>query len=141
MAHDAGLFRIAEIHVVGDGERQGAGGGDVAPGLGHGLFGPLFRVGQDVAGGAIGGDGECAVGAFDADHGGIGLAGAFGGLAADLGVILVPDPAAGAEGGRGDQGFQRGEDAHRVSHRGEGGLCGGVFGGAVVERGFGFEGG
>jgi hypothetical protein len=33
--------RVAEVQVVGDGDRQGADGGHVAPGLGDGLLAAL----------------------------------------------------------------------------------------------------
>jgi hypothetical protein len=39
LAHDLGPLRIAEVHVVGDGERQGADRRQVAPGFGHRLHG------------------------------------------------------------------------------------------------------
>ena len=39
LAHDLGPLGIGEVHVVGDGERIGADGGQVAPRLDHGLLG------------------------------------------------------------------------------------------------------
>ena len=103
LAHDAGFFGVAEIEVVGDGERGGAGGGEVAPGFGDGLGAAGAGIGGAVAGRAIGGERERAGEALEADDGGIGGAGALDGLAADGGVVLVPHPGARAEIGAGDQ--------------------------------------
>ena len=58
LAHDLGLLRIAEIEIVGDGERQRADRGDVAPGFGHRLLGAFERIGLAIARRHIGGDGE-----------------------------------------------------------------------------------
>ena len=94
LAHDLGLFRIAEIHVVGDGERPGADGGQVAPGFGHRLSAAAFRVRQAIARRAVGGQRQRALQALQLDHRGVRGAGAFHGLAADGAVVLVPDPGA-----------------------------------------------
>ena len=63
LAHDLGLFRIAEIHVVGDRQRAGADGGEVAPGLGHRLRAAGLRVGGAVARRAVGGQRQRALAA------------------------------------------------------------------------------
>src|SRR4029079_17659165 len=51
LAHYLGPLGVGEVHVVGDGERVGADGGQVAPRLDDGLLGAHDRVGGDVAGG------------------------------------------------------------------------------------------
>ena len=48
-AHDLGLLGVAEVEVVGDGDRVGAHGGQVAPDFGDGLLAALERVGLDIA--------------------------------------------------------------------------------------------
>ena len=58
LAHDLGLFGVAEVHVVGGGQRRGAHGGQVAIGFGHGLFAALNGVGLDVARGHVRGEGQ-----------------------------------------------------------------------------------
>ncbi len=58
LAHGLRPLRIAEIEVVGDGERQAADGGDVAPGLGHRLLAALDGVGLAIARRDVGGEGE-----------------------------------------------------------------------------------
>ena len=64
LAHDSGFFGVGEVHVVGDRQGEGAGGGDVAPGFGYGLGAAGFGVGEDVARGAVGGQGQGAASAF-----------------------------------------------------------------------------
>jgi hypothetical protein len=49
LAHDLRAFGIAEIEVVGGGQRFGAGGGEVAPAFGDGLLAALEGVGLDIA--------------------------------------------------------------------------------------------
>ena len=51
LAHGLRLFRIAEIEVVGHGQRLGAGGGQVAPAFGDGLLAALERVSVAIAAG------------------------------------------------------------------------------------------
>ena len=58
LAHDLGPLGIGEVHVVGDGERVGADRGEVAPGLDDGLLGAHLRIGGDVAGRHVAGDGD-----------------------------------------------------------------------------------
>ena len=77
LAHDLGLFGIAEIQVVGDGQRPGAGGGEVAPGFGHRLRAARLGVGGAVARRAVGGQRQRAACALDAHDGGVGGAGAL----------------------------------------------------------------
>ena len=50
LAHDLGALGVGEVHVVGDGERIGADGGEVAPRLDDGLLGAHHGIGGDVAG-------------------------------------------------------------------------------------------
>ena len=58
LAHDLGPLGIAEVHVVGDGERIGARAGEVAPRLDDGLLGAHLGVGGDVARSDVAGDRE-----------------------------------------------------------------------------------
>ena len=109
LAHDLGPLRVAEIHAVGGGERAGADRAEVAIRLGDRLLAALTRVGEAIARRAIGGDGERLVGAVDADQGGV-AAGRLDRVGADLLVILLPDPAAAGEVGRGHQLEQVGGD-------------------------------
>ena len=55
-AHDLGPLGVAEIHVVGQRQRQGADRGQVAPAFGHRLRAAAHRVGPAVARRAIGGE-------------------------------------------------------------------------------------
>ena len=149
LAHDLGLLGIAEVHVVGDGERPGAHGTEVAPGFGDGLLTAFLRVGLAVARRAVGREGEGEIMALDADHGGVGSAGSPHGLAADGAVVLVPDPGARAQVGTGDHRQQGRADADRIGHVAERsplrGGCGRaviqrrLFGDERIERDFGFD--
>src|SRR6185503_14345113 len=56
LSHDLRLLRIAEVQIVGDGERLAANRGDVAPGFGDGLLAAFERVSLAIARGDI--DGE-----------------------------------------------------------------------------------
>ena len=71
LPHDLGPLRIAEVHVVGDGDRVGADGRQVAPGLDHGLLGAHLGIGGDVARGDVAGDREALLRAVDAHDAGV----------------------------------------------------------------------
>ncbi len=58
LAHDLRPLGIAEIEVVGDGQRQRADGREVAIDLGHRLLAALDRVGLAIAGRDIAGHGR-----------------------------------------------------------------------------------
>ena len=66
LAHDLGLFGVAEVKVVGGRQRQRPHGAEVAVGFGHGLFAAFDRVRLDVAGRHIRGKGDRLVGAMHA---------------------------------------------------------------------------
>ena len=68
LAHDLGPLRVAEIHAVGGRERGGADRAEVAIGLGDRLLAALEGVGEAIARGDVGGDGERLAGAVDPDH-------------------------------------------------------------------------
>jgi hypothetical protein len=46
LAHDLGLFGVAEVQVVGGGQRLRPHGAEVAEGLGHRLLAAFDRVGR-----------------------------------------------------------------------------------------------
>ena len=134
LAHDLGLFGIAEIQVVGDRQRHRAGGRQVAIGLGHRLAATLVRVGLAIARRAVGSDGDRLVAAVDAHHGGV-AARTLHGVAHDHVVVLLVDPALGGQIRAGQQLLERigGADVFHVldvDHR----LLGGLYPRAVVFR-------
>ena len=99
LAHDLGLFGVAEVQVVGGGKGQGADGGQVAVGLGHRLPAALDRVGLDVARRHVRGEGQRLGGAMDAHHAGV-VRGGHGGVAGSKGggiVVGVVDATTGGE--------------------------------------------
>ena len=49
LPHDLGLFGIAEIQVVGGGQRRRTDRGQVAIGFGHRLFAAFDRIGLNIA--------------------------------------------------------------------------------------------
>ena len=49
LAHDFGPLGIAEVQIIGGGERQGADGREVAPAFGDRLLAALERVGLAIA--------------------------------------------------------------------------------------------
>ena len=112
-AHDLRSLGIAEIQAVGDGERLGAGGGEIAPGFRDRLLAALERVGMAIARGHVAGRGKPLIGAVDAHHGRI-AARALHGVRHDHVVILLPDPAA---GGKMRRAHQRHERVGRGIHR------------------------
>ena len=108
LAHDLGLLRVAEVHVVGDGERRRADRGDVAPRLGHGLAAAGLGMGLHVARRAVRRHGEALVAAVDAHQGGVAVLRADRRVAHDQVVVLVPDPRLAGEVGAAHQRQQRG---------------------------------
>ena len=114
LAHDLRLFRVAEIHVVGERQRARADRGEVAPGLGHRLRAAFLGVGGAVARRAVGGQRQRRALAVQLHHGGVGGAGALHRLAADGAVVLVPDPGARAEVRAADQLLQCAGQAEAV---------------------------
>ena len=92
LPHDLGLLRGAEVQAVGDGQRLGAGDGDVAVGLGEVQLRAGVRVEPGVAGVAVEGQRDAAVGVLvDADDAGVLGLGEHG-VAADVAVVLLGDP-------------------------------------------------
>ena len=106
LAHGMRALGIAEVQVVGDGERRGADGGQVAPGLGHGLPAALDRIRLAIARRDIARHGEALGAVLDADDAGI-AAGRDHGIAENQGVVLFIDPALRALVRRADQLQQR----------------------------------
>ena len=54
LAHDLRPLRVAEIEIVGNGERPRAHGGEVAPSFRHRLLAAFERIGLAVTGGDVG---------------------------------------------------------------------------------------
>ena len=106
LAHDGRPLGIAEVEAVGDGQRPRADGGEVAPGLRHRLRPARGGIGGAVAGRAVGGEREALGRAVDAHHGGI-AARRLHRVRHHHVIVLLPDPALGAEIGRGQQPLQR----------------------------------
>ena len=97
LPHDLGALGVAEVEAVGDGERLGADGGDVAVGLGDGEARAFVGIERAEARVAVGGEREpLGVGRIggaveDADDGGVG-AGAHDGAEAHHVIVLAVDP-------------------------------------------------
>ena len=133
LAHDLGLLGVAEVEVVGGGQRRGADGDEVAVGLGHRLLAALDRVGLDVARRHVRGEGQRLAGAVHPHDAGA-EAGRAHGVGHDLVVVLLADPGLRGVVGRADQRLQR-----RRSGRSSGAAAkrrggGGLDPGAVVFR-------
>ncbi len=92
-AHGFGLLGVAEIEVVGQGQGQGPDGGEVAPGLRHGLPPARDRIGRAIARRHVGHERQPLGAILDAHHRGVGAAGTHDGVAADQVVVLLPGPA------------------------------------------------
>ena len=92
LPHDARVLGRAEVEAVGHGQRHGAGGRDVAVGLGERQLGPGVGVELGEAAVAVGRDGDPAAGLLvDPDHAGVvGLR--ERGVAHDVAVVLVGHP-------------------------------------------------
>jgi hypothetical protein len=101
LAHDLRALGIAEVEVVGGGERL-APTRQVAPALGDGLLAALEGIGLAIARRDVGGHGERPWwGGLDADDAGI--AARRQRIALDQRVVLLVDPAARGEVRRADQ--------------------------------------
>ena len=138
LAHDLGPLRIAEVEVVGDGDRIGADRGQVAPGFGDHLLAALVGIGQHIARGAVRRDGQRLLRAVDPHDAGVGAGGAvLQRVGHHVTVVLLPQPALGGHVGarhqRDDRGgvVGRGGDVGRRQAR----LLGRDDPGAVIERG------
>ena len=104
LPHDLGLLRGAEVQAVGDGERLGAGDGDVAVGLGQVQLRAGVRVEPGVAGVAVERERDAAVRLLvDADDAGVLGLGEHG-VAAHVAVVLLGDPGLVRAVGAGDDG-------------------------------------
>ena len=106
LAHDVRPLGVAEVEAVGDGERPRAHGGEVAPRLGDRLRTARGRIGGAVAGRAIGGERQALARSVDPDHGGVATR-RLHRVGHHHVVVLLPDPALGAEIGRGEEPLQR----------------------------------
>ena len=112
LGHDLRLFRIAEVEAVGGGHGSCAGHGHLARGFGHGVHGAELGIEIRPAAVAVEGHGEAALvarraGALDAHDAGF-AAGADDGVGLHHGVVLLVDPALGADVGAGEQLFEVG---------------------------------
>ena len=103
--HDFGFFWIAEIHIVGGGQRFGPDGGEVAIGFGDGLFAAFHRVGHHIARRDVRGEGQRFIRAMH-PHDACIQARCARGIAHHLLVILFIDPLLGRVIGAADQGAQ-----------------------------------
>ncbi len=103
LPHDARVLRRAEVEAVGDGERRGARGRDVAVGLGERELRTGVGVELGEAAVAVGGHGDAATGLLVDPHdpGVVGLRERR--VAEDVAVVLVGDPRLVAEVGRAEQ--------------------------------------
>src|SRR5690606_30444406 len=91
LAHDLGPLGVAEVQVVGDGDRLGADRGQVAPGLRHRLLAALIGVVLHIARGAVAGHGQRLAAAVYPHHAGVVAGGAVGqGVGHDVAVVLLP---------------------------------------------------
>ena len=132
LPHDLGLFRIAEVQVVGRGQRARAHRHQVAPGFGHGLLAAFDRVRLDVARGHIAGKGQRLGRAVDADHTRA-KARRADRVGHDHAVILLPHPGLVGVAGRSDQGAQP-RDGIYFGHRPQRGGFRRCHPGAVIRR-------
>ena len=84
----------------------------IAPAFGHRLLAALERIGLAIARRHVGGERQALRPVLHPHHRGV-AARPLHGVALNDVVVLLPDPALGAEIGRGDELFQRVGDAHR----------------------------
>ena len=112
LRHDLGPLRIGEVEAVGDRQRQRADRREVAIAFGDRLLAALIRIGVAIAWGAIGAHRQPLLRAVDA-HDGCVAAGALDRIGTDLRVVLLPDPAARGDIGRGHQLEEIGGDIGR----------------------------
>ena len=135
LTHDLGPLRVGEVQAVGDRERCRAHRGQVAPRFGHRLLAALDRVGEAIARRAIGGDRQRLVGAMHADDRRI-AARRLHRIGADHVVVLLPDPAAAGDVGRGHQRQQVARDIVAFGGIGERRRLGRRYVRAIVQRRF-----
>src|SRR5262249_57122860 len=91
LAHDLRPFRIAEIQIVGNGERLGADRDQVAPAFSHGLLAAFEWIGLAIAGRDVGGECQAFRTVFDTHHRSI-SAGALYCIAENDVIVLFPHP-------------------------------------------------
>ena len=102
MRHDLGPLGVGEVEAVGDREGLGTHRAQIPIGLRNRLFAAFIGIGVAVTRGAIGGDRDGLVRAVDADDRCVAAGGLYG-IAADLLVILLPNPAPRGDVGAGHQ--------------------------------------
>src|ERR1017187_3383130 len=127
LGHDFRLFRVAEVEAICGGNWSSSGGGNFAGRLGHSVHGAEFGVDIGPAAIAVQGHGQAALMArgacaLDAHDSGF-AARPLHGVGLDHGVVLLVDPALGADIGAGQKVlevrrevavlFQLGEDLFR----------------------------
>ena len=124
LAHQFRLFGVAEVQIVGGGERLGADGGQVAPAFGDRLHAALQRVGLAIARRHVGGEGQ-RLGrmAVDAHDAGV-AARPLQRIALDQRVVLLEHPAARAQIRRAEQLDERGAVIGGLGDVGGGDRCG-----------------
>ena len=107
LAHDFRPLRIAEIEIVGDGERPPADRGDIAPGLRHRRHAALIGIGLAITRGDVDRQRQSLRPVLHPHHCRI-AARTLQGIAENDVIVLLPNPAFRAKLGRRDQLFQRG---------------------------------
>ena len=117
MRHDFGLFRIAEIQIIGDGQSARANGRQVAPCFCNGLRPTRMRMRFDIARRTVSAGGKAAAGTMYPDQPGI-AARPGNGVCHDLTVILLIDPAPAAKIGTCQQAAQNSADRRIVGNAG-----------------------
>ena len=102
LRHDFGALRVGKVQAVGNRKRRCADCANVAIGFGHGLFAAFIRVSIAITRCAICAHRQRAVGPVNTHNRCI-AARKLRGVAADLGIILLPNPCARREVGAGHQ--------------------------------------
>ncbi len=102
LPHDLGVLRRPEVQAVGDGDRHGAGGGDVAVRLGERELRAGVRVEAAVAPVAVGRQRDAEPGLLTQPHDAGVLGPGENGVAEHDAVVLLGDPAAAGEPGARD---------------------------------------
>ena len=105
LAHDLGLFRVAEVEVVRRGQRCRARGDQIAVGFGHRLPPAFDRIGLHVARGHVTGKSQRLFRSMH-PYNARAKAGDPHGVGHDLAVVLLVNPLAGTVIHRPDQGAQ-----------------------------------
>ena len=103
LCHDFRPLGVAEVETVGGRHRLGAHRGQVAAALGHRELGAFARIQITVALVAVERHRNGRAGFLDAHDGRVGTLRAGDGVGADLVIVLLPDPALGAQVGGGQQ--------------------------------------